>query len=447
MKQLKINYLLNRYVNAFNKNIFIETKDTKQKRKILNLDSLDNLNDFELQHFLEKKFYNNSYEIINFDNVLPKRQEIVLKAYILSYSNLKFLLNDKVEIKTIQILNNSKLNLKQIQILALCEVIAKDLTNLPPNYLQPKDFYAFIIIILKQLGVLGKIGIKKYEEDEFASEQFYLIDAIAKSNNDKNYIIELSYENEENENNNIHIIGKGVCYDSGGYSLKTNNSMRTMKGDMGGAANTFAIFLGNLLLEASNMKIYLGLVLNLITNPSLLPDQVIKTRDDVLVEITNTDSEGRLIIGDLISYANSKIEEGDEIMVFATLTDIAKSMGRYVNSCFSNNLSYVSKISNSALQENEYVWPLPLDQFNNIYGKELEKSSEIANIANSNLNNLEANSIYAANFGYYFLKNKTNKFIHFDIGSTGWRNQKAHAPLVKSIIRYSISKKGGNNGK
>lgn len=429
----KLDYLIKRYTKCFNEDIF--TIKEVNNEITCNLSAYNYLNDFELQHVLEKDFFNKKFNTLNCEKVDPKRVEIALNAYIISYSHISLLLNENVQIHPLNVITNVLLNFNAIKNNVLCELIAKDLTNLPPNYLTPKDFHLFIEKICQQFNITNEVKITAFDNEAIKANEFNLIDAIASSNDSDNFVLKLEYLNKKCDNVN-HIFGKGVCYDAGGYSLKINNSMRTMKGDMGGASNTFGIFLANVINKGQSTNAYLGLVQNLITHPTLLPDQVIKTRDNVLVEITNTDSEGRLVIADLIAYANENIVKGDNLFVFATLTDIAKSMGRYVNTCFSNNLEFVNEISKVAKQNNEFIWPLPLNQFDNIYGQELEKSSQIATISNSNLQNLEANSIFAANFGYYFVKNKENNFIHFDIGSTGWRNNKGHAPLVRSITNF-----------
>jgi PepB aminopeptidase len=209
------------------------------------------------------------------------------------------------------------------------------------------------------------------------------------------------------------LVGKGITFDSGGYSLKPSSSMVTMKSDMGGAA-TLA---GALALAISNglkkrVKLYLCCADNLISGNALKLGDVITYKNGTTVEVLNSDAEGRLVLADgLIAAQESK---PNYIIDAATLTGAAKSaVGREYNALLSMDDQFASVAEASAKQTNEMLWRLPFADFH------LEQiSSSFADIANIHSGEGMAGASTAAAFLAKFVEKPETNWLHFDLAGS-----------------------------
>ena len=158
----------------------------------------------------------------------------------------------------------------------------------------------------------------------------------------------------------VAIVGKGVCFDSGGLDLKPSSAMLLMKKDMGGAAHALA--LARLVIGARlpvRLHLLIPAVENAVAADAFRPGDILRSRKGISVEIGNTDAEGRLVLGDALTRAG----EGKPVMIldFATLTGAARTaLGPDLPALFANDDALASDIANSALAVSDPVWRLPL---------------------------------------------------------------------------------------
>lgn len=216
----------------------------------------------------------------------------------------------------------------------------------------------------------------------------------------------------------LTIVGKGVCFDSGGLNLKPGASMRQMKKDMGGAAT--ALGLADLIMQRKlpvRLRLLIPAVENAVSGNAYRPGDIIRTYKGLSVEIGNTDAEGRLIMCDALALA---VEEDPSLIIdFATLTGAARSaVGTEIAAMFSNDDEIASGIAESGENLVDPVWRLPL--YRN-YRQGLRSTvADIGNIASFN----EGGAIVAALFLEYFVEGVP--WVHFDINGFNSRARPAH---------------------
>ncbi|MGA9422281.1 MAG: leucyl aminopeptidase family protein, partial [Rhodanobacteraceae bacterium] len=206
----------------------------------------------------------------------------------------------------------------------------------------------------------------------------------------------------------VALVGKGVCFDTGGLDLKTADGMRWMKKDMGGAAHALA--LAGLILE-SGLPVRLSLLIpaveNAIGGNAYRPGEIIRTRAGLNVEIDNTDAEGRLVLCDALAFAAE--QKPDLIVDFATLTGAARvALGPDLPVLFSNRDDIAEALLASARATNDPLWRLPLWR---PYLSMLE--STIGDLTNS-ARSRHAGAIVAALFLERFVP-ETRAWCHIDV--------------------------------
>ncbi|MCE2594580.1 aminopeptidase PepB [Motilimonas cestriensis] len=208
----------------------------------------------------------------------------------------------------------------------------------------------------------------------------------------------------------VALVGKGITFDSGGYSLKGNDGMSVMKSDMGGAATvTGALALAITQGLKKRVKLLLCCAENLVSGHAFKLGDIIQYKNGVSVEILNTDAEGRLVLADGLIAAcelNAKV-----IIDAATLTGAAKmAVGRDYNSILSMDDDLVHKTLTCAREENEQAWPLPLAPWHTE-----QIGSAFADIANSGSAEGTAGASTAAAFLSKFVTHPEKNWLHFDL--------------------------------
>ena len=216
-------------------------------------------------------------------------------------------------------------------------------------------------------------------------------------------MIDLSWGGANNPK--LTLVGKGVCFDSGGLNLKPGSSMLFMKKDMGGAAN--AIGLAEMIMAFKlpvRLRLLIPAVENLIGSNAYKPGDIIKMRNGLNVEIGNTDAEGRLILADALSEADS--EDPELLIDLATLTGAARAaMGTEISAFFTEHETLASDLLKSSVEEQDPLWRLPLYK---PYQKLLD--SKFADMSNSGTSSY-AGAITAALFLNAFVKGIT-QWVH-----------------------------------
>ena len=297
----------------------------------------------------------------------------------------------------------SKLDLQKNDALAEGVFLARDLVNLPANILNTEKFE-------KELKKFKQIGVKVrvLNEKDIKAIGMNLLFAVGKGSSNPSKVLVLEWKGGKSGTQPTALIGKGVVFDSGGLSLKSSSGMVDMAMDMAGAAVVAGVIKS---VAQSNLKVNLvgliGLVENMPGPNSIRPGDVIKSLKGDLVQVNNTDAEGRLLLGDLLWYAQKKFKP-KRIFDLATLTGaIIIALGKEYAGVFSNNDKFCDEFLSICDQSNEKAWRLPLDKK---FGDSL--SSKITDI--TNVGGSQGSSIVAAMFLNNFVKKET-PWIHLDI--------------------------------
>ncbi|WP_167509600.1 aminopeptidase PepB [Actinobacillus vicugnae] len=213
------------------------------------------------------------------------------------------------------------------------------------------------------------------------------------------------------------LVGKGITFDTGGYSLKPSDSMSTMRTDMGGAALLtgalgFAISRG----LTQRVKLYLCCAENMVSSTAFKLGDIIHYRNGVSAEVLNTDAEGRLVLADGLIEASE--QQAQFIIDAATLTGAAKvAVGNDYHSVLSMDNQLVASLFSAAQAENEPFWRLPFEEFHRS-----QISSSFADIANIGSVPVGAGASTATAFLSYFVKDYTNNWLHIDASATFRKN-------------------------
>lgn len=238
----------------------------------------------------------------------------------------------------------------------------RDLINRPANDLPPQELAAEAKLMAEGFGATVEI----YKGEELLKKNFPAVYAVGQAGPTP-HLIDISWGDPAHPK--VTLVGKGVCFDTGGLDLKDAANMRLMKKDMGGAA--IALGVGKLLMEEKlpiQLRIIIAAVENSVSSSSLRPGDIITTRKGLTVEVGNTDAEGRVVLSDGLSLA---VEDSPElIMDFATLTGAARvALGPDLPVIFSNEQSIAQGLSQAGAQVHDHVWQLPLWKGYNRYVK------------------------------------------------------------------------------
>jgi leucyl aminopeptidase len=236
---------------------------------------------------------------------------------------------------------------------------ARDLVNEPAGHLTP----AQLAHEARSIARKHKLGIKVMGAAECQRLGMGMFLAVGQGSDQEVQFIHLTYKPSGKPKKRIALIGKGITFDSGGYSIKPSQSMEDMKTDMAGAAAVIAA-MGALGALGCPHEVH-GIAAcaeNLVSGRAYKLGDILRGMDGTTVEINNTDAEGRLTLGDAITYARQKIE-ADEIIDLATLTGACMvALGPYTAGVLSNHEGLVEKWLAAARATGEDMWRLPLNE-------------------------------------------------------------------------------------
>ena len=330
----------------------------------------------------------NNYKKIKSKEVIDLKKIVVVAEEIKNYPNL----------------------FQEIINLAQGVFTARDLVWQPPNILYPSSF-------AEECKRLKKIGIKVtiLNEQQLKKIGMDALLAVGRGSRKESKVVIMEWLGGNKNSNPMTFIGKGVCFDSGGLSLKPPKSMEDMKWDMGGAATVTGLLETVALSKLKHNVIgILGLVENMPDGDAQRPGDVVKSVSGQTIEVLNTDAEGRLVLADLLSWAEQKYKP--RFMVnLATLTGaMIVALGNVRAGLFSNDEAVSKAIFASGEITGEKVWAMPLDDD---YDKLIK--TEIADM--KNIGGPGAGSITAA----CFLKRHVEKtpWAHLDIAGVTWNNK------------------------
>lgn len=237
--------------------------------------------------------------------------------------------------------------------------LARRLVNLPPNYLYPESFTQEAQSIAESTG----LSIEVWDQARLEQERCGALLGVARGSIREPRLVILRHQGSSPEAEPLALVGKGVTFDSGGYSIKPTDGMLTMKCDMAGAATVLAIMNAAAKLKVKrNVVGVLGLVENLISGDAFKLGDVLTARSGKTIEIHNTDAEGRLVLADCLNVALDL--KPSQIVDFATLTGACVvALGNEVAGLMSNNASLQSEIQTYSERCGETTWPLPMHSF------------------------------------------------------------------------------------
>jgi leucyl aminopeptidase len=283
--------------------------------------------------------------------------------------------------------------------------LARDLINTPPNDMGPEE------LANAAAGLAKKHGAKFRVIAGAALEKNYpLIHAVGQGSARAPRLIELVW----GSGSKVTLVGKGVCFDTGGYDLKPASGMATMKKDMGGAAVALAVAgmaMGGKL--NCRLRVLIPAVENSVSGTAYRPSDVFKSRKGLTVEIGNTDAEGRLVLADALADAD---EESPSLLIdIATLTGAARmATGMELPPFFTDDEILAADLMRHAAAASDPLWRLPLWR-----GYEATLTSAVADLTN-NPNYGYAGAITAALFLNRFVE-KARSWLHLDI--PGWTDR------------------------
>jgi len=295
-------------------------------------------------------------------------------------------------------------NADRAETLRLIEAIglARDLVNLPANLLGPSQLAAEAERVAARFGATFAI----IAGDDLLHENYPAIHAVGRAASDAPRLIDLRWGKPGAPK--VTLVGKGVCFDSGGLDLKSASAMKIMKKDMGGAA--IALGLAQAIMDADlnlALRLLIPAVENAVAGNAFRPLDVIQTRKGITVEIGNTDAEGRLILCDALFEADR--EKPDLLIDLATLTGAARvALGPDLPVLFANDDQLAAQILAAGQQEHDPLWRMP---FWAPYRRMLD--SKVADLNNAS-DNAHAGAITAALFLQEFVSPET-PWAHIDV--------------------------------
>ncbi len=292
-----------------------------------------------------------------------------------------------------------------VRALAAAILLTRNLINTPAQDLLPEQ----LAEITRTLAIRHGATFKQYEGEDLLLNNYPLIHAVGRASASPPRLLELLWG--ELDAPQVTLVGKGVCFDSGGLDLKPASGMRLMKKDMGGAAQ--ALGLAQWIMSTQRpvrLRVLIPAVENAVSGNALRPGDVLRSRQGLTVEIDNTDAEGRLILADAL--ADAVEQHPDVVFDFATLTGAARvAVGTEIAACFSHDDALAAGLVKAAQQVNDPIWRLPLHA---PYRDLLD--SKVADIANASSGGY-AGAITAALFLQEFVP-KDSAWAHFDM--MGW---------------------------
>ena len=397
------------------KNLFIFEVNSKKKIVLISIKNNSKSSDIEN---LGGEFYGrinygkNSEYFIMSDSISTKQDNFL--GYFLhglklkSYEFNKYKSKKDSRIISISIIGNKNKpsDKNKIKFKALEEgtFYARDLVSEPGNILHP-DEYA------KRLSSLRNHGLKVtiYDEKKLKKLGMNALLGVGQGSIRGSYLVTMEWNGAKNNSKPLAFVGKGVCFDTGGYSLKPAKFMEDMTYDMAGSATVVGLMKSIALRKAKvNAVGVVGLVENMVSGNAQRPGDIVKSYSGKTIEILNTDAEGRLVLADALTFTEKKFKP-KFIIDLATLTGaIIVCLGSEYAGLFSNDDKLSKQIFDAGEKVEEKVWRMPLH-------KNYDKLMNSKNADMQNINYVGgAGSTTAAQFLQRFILNKT-PWAHLDI--------------------------------
>ena len=292
----------------------------------------------------------------------------------------------------------------RIEAVAAGEALTRDLINTPASDMGPADLAAAAEHLAREFGA----AVAVTEGDDLLAANLPMIHAVGRASPRAPRLIDLRWGDTGPR---LTLVGKGVCFDTGGLNLKPGGSMGLMKKDMGGAATVLGLARMIMALKLPlRLRVLIPAVENAVSGAAFRPQDVLTSRKGLTVEVNNTDAEGRLVLADALTLAS---EEGADLLVsMATLTGAARvAVGPDLAPFFTDDEGLAAALSDSAARVRDPVWRLPF----------WEPYDTLIEPAIADLDNAPAGGMAGAITAALFLRRfaEVKPYVHFDI--YGWQ--------------------------
>ena len=354
---------------------------------------------------IEKSFFDTNSSFLTKIQLEKLLHGLKLKSY-----NFNLYKTDKsVDLKTnlyVVEKKNKKTNFLRNKLNALLDgvFLTRDLVSEPGNILHP-DEYAKRITKLKKFG----LKVTVYDQKKLKKLGMNALLGVGQGSIRGSYLVTIEWNGAKNKSKPLGFVGKGVCFDTGGYSLKPAKFMEDMTYDMAGSATVVGL-MKTLALRKSKINAVgvVGLVENMVSGNAQRPGDIVKSYSGKTIEVLNTDAEGRLVLADALTFTEEKFKP-QFIIDLATLTGaIIVSLGSEYAGLFSNNDKLSKQLIEAGESVEEKLWRMPLN----------ENFDKLINSKNADMQNINyvggAGSTTAAQFLQRFIINKT-PWAHLDI--------------------------------
>jgi len=277
-----------------------------------------------------------------------------LAALAFALGSYRFGRYRKADNPDVRLVAPAGLDIADIERMAAAARLARDLINTPSNDMGPEE----LAEAARQMAARFGAEFSCIVGDELTRKNFPLVHAVGMASPRAPRLIDFSWGDPAHPK--VTLVGKGVCFDTGGLDLKPSSGMLIMKKDMGGAANVLA--LAQMVMDAGlkvRLRVLIPAVENAVAGNAFRPLDIFKSRKGLSVEIGNTDAEGRLVLADALAYADE--EKPDLLIDLGTLTGAARvALGPDLPPFYTNDETLAAEVATHAKGENDPLWRLPL---------------------------------------------------------------------------------------
>ncbi|MCF8474884.1 MAG: leucyl aminopeptidase family protein [Emcibacter sp.] len=307
-------------------------------------------------------------------------------------------------------------------------ILVRDLINTPTCDMGPSH----LSDVTKELAACYGATFTETVGDDLLIKGYNSIHAVGKAASNQPRLLDMTWGRLDAPK--ITLVGKGVCFDTGGLDIKSSSGMRIMKKDMGGAAHTLG--LAKIIMEKEldvRLRLLIPAVENNIAGNAFRPGDIIRTYKGTTVEVDNTDAEGRLVLCDALALAS---EENPELILdFATLTGAARvAMGPTIVPFFTDGDDIAANLDHASRTENDPLWRMPL--YTPYMPQLKSNSADLSNMGSGPF----GGAIIAALFLKHFIK-EPKKWVHFDVYAWNMndqpgRPQGGEAMALRAVYAY-----------
>lgn len=280
--------------------------------------------------------------------------------------------------------------------------LIKTLINIPANHLGTDELSEAAAQVARQ----GRATFSRIVDKDLLEQNFPMIYAVGQASPRRPQLIDINWGDDEHPM--VTLVGKGIVFDTGGLDIKPPPFMLLMKKDMGGAAHVLG--LAHVIMSLNlpvRLRVLIAIAENAVGGASFRPGDVLSSRKGITVEVSDTDAEGRLVVGDALTYASEGEKKPDLIVDFCTLTGSARAaLGYDIPAFFSNRDELLDDLKKLGQIYEDPIWPLPLWQ---PYLKEM--NSSIADL--NNIGSGKAGAVHGALFLHQFVDQNID-WVHMD---------------------------------